>query len=414
MDIAYAHRLFGYVLWNEALTGQSLESIRTLAISMGIRFPEALLDGEYYLVATGYERRAYRSLGIDAITYDRQTYAFSQDIRSGIADMGYASEFAMHIYDDTKRLIFILSPRAGQAAAPLTVAEHINAGFQRLYREQFLGSDRFANYTVLSDVLSGWAALSPAFRELCELHQCGFFQLPPFVVTQRIVDSRRQALKQDETLWLTGELSAKIENGDQAGAQALLKELFLISLRHGYNLGLCYGMAAQVVARLTELCDEYGLDPACAPDGCNPHLHPTIEDLFHGLSGLLDRVLEQLRTSKRHFSPMTRMARIYIGRHHREPLTLGDIAAHVGVAPGYLSRVFNREVGESIPSYLTRIRVQHTTRQLCATDRPIKQIAQEAGFLGASYFSRIFKEIMGLSPKAYRDKARHPKLTAEP
>ena len=115
-DEAYASRLFSYVLWNEILTGQTLESVHKLSDSMGVEFPGELLKGPYHLLVTGLERRAYRMLGIDAVSYDNETYAYYQKVRGRILQLGYDAAFAMQIYDDTKPLIFVLKPVS--AAAP--------------------------------------------------------------------------------------------------------------------------------------------------------------------------------------------------------------------------------------------------------------------------------------------------------
>jgi AraC-like DNA-binding protein len=85
-----------------------------------------------------------------------------------------------------------------------------------------------------------------------------------------------------------------------------------------------------------------------------------------------------------------------------EPLALADLAAEVGWSQFHFLRTFRRVTGTTPHQYLLAARLRLATRLLLDTDRPITQIAYEAGFQDLSNFVRTFHRTTGKSPRAYR------------
>jgi AraC-like DNA-binding protein len=83
-------------------------------------------------------------------------------------------------------------------------------------------------------------------------------------------------------------------------------------------------------------------------------------------------------------------------------VTLDQMAEAANVSPGYLSRVFRRELGVS-PVHAVRLwRVHHASTLLARTNMQVQQIADLCGFEDAFHFSKTFKQMTGLAPRAYR------------
>jgi AraC family transcriptional regulator len=83
-------------------------------------------------------------------------------------------------------------------------------------------------------------------------------------------------------------------------------------------------------------------------------------------------------------------------------LTLTQIAAEVGVHPFHLSKVFRQFHHQTVGDYVNRLRVQFACAYLPEVDRPLSEISLEAGFADQSHFTRVFKQVTGLTPGAYR------------
>ncbi|OXS53725.1 hypothetical protein B1A99_29170 [Cohnella sp. CIP 111063] len=90
---------------------------------------------------------------------------------------------------------------------------------------------------------------------------------------------------------------------------------------------------------------------------------------------------------------------------YAEPLSIDELAKHVHLTPNYISNIFREAVGESIIDYLTKIRMKHAVRLLADESVRIYEVAEQTGYNSTSYFSVVFKNIYGISPKEYRDNA---------
>lgn len=92
----------------------------------------------------------------------------------------------------------------------------------------------------------------------------------------------------------------------------------------------------------------------------------------------------------------------FIDENHAEPLTLSAIAAAAGVGPREASRCFRRQLNLSPFEYLIGCRVDRAAERLRATDDSVTDIALGCGFASVSYFGKLFKERLGMTPSEYR------------
>lgn len=92
----------------------------------------------------------------------------------------------------------------------------------------------------------------------------------------------------------------------------------------------------------------------------------------------------------------------YIEAHLSEPLNLEHIAHQVGYSKYHLSRIFTREVGCSLHQYLQRRRLEEAAYQLAQGNKPVCEIAFEAGYESQQAFTYAFKRIYLMAPLAYR------------
>lgn len=124
-------------------------------------------------------------------------------------------------------------------------------------------------------------------------------------------------------------------------------------------------------------------------------------------------VLELLAESSRstaptHAAPPRWLARAidYLHGHFHEAVAIAEVAQVVGVHPSHLARVFRMHNGATIGDYLRRLRIEAARQQLARSDRPLCEIAADAGFADQSHFSRLFRAATGHTPAAYRRRHR--------
>ncbi len=90
------------------------------------------------------------------------------------------------------------------------------------------------------------------------------------------------------------------------------------------------------------------------------------------------------------------------------PATISSLAASCGLSPSALIRAFAAAVGTTPIDFAIRQRVRLGATLLRTTARGITSIAFDAGFQDGNYFSRQFRRVMGMSPRAYRARRGGP------
>lgn len=90
--------------------------------------------------------------------------------------------------------------------------------------------------------------------------------------------------------------------------------------------------------------------------------------------------------------------------YHEPEFSRADLAREVGISENTLSRVINQAFGKSFPRLLNELRVEDAKRMLHEPSIPIQVLAFEVGFNSLASFNRVFKEITGETPSAYRSK----------
>ena len=91
----------------------------------------------------------------------------------------------------------------------------------------------------------------------------------------------------------------------------------------------------------------------------------------------------------------------YLNEHLDEDISHNEIAAKYRIHPGYLSRLFKQEMGETLSEYLLRIRIERAASLLKDGRYKIGDIAGIVGYSASSYFSIMFKKFTGYSPREY-------------
>jgi AraC-like DNA-binding protein/mannose-6-phosphate isomerase-like protein (cupin superfamily) len=92
---------------------------------------------------------------------------------------------------------------------------------------------------------------------------------------------------------------------------------------------------------------------------------------------------------------------------HDADLGVELLAAELRCSPSHLSKLFHRETGERIVSYMTRIRLADAIDAIRHTTHSMKEIATACGFNDPNYFTRVFRKATGRSPVQYRAELHH-------
>lgn len=94
----------------------------------------------------------------------------------------------------------------------------------------------------------------------------------------------------------------------------------------------------------------------------------------------------------------------YIDSHYSENITLDILSNLTYVNKFHLVHLFTKQMGISPINYLINKRIDESKNLLTTTNYSIRDISSIVGFSNSSYFSQMFKKIIGTSPKSYKTK----------
>ncbi|WP_186578922.1 helix-turn-helix domain-containing protein [Aquibacillus kalidii] len=151
--------------------------------------------------------------------------------------------------------------------------------------------------------------------------------------------------------------------------------------------------------------------------GLNPELAYTMSDIFiqnieelndkHKVRNYMFDVLidfaDRVKTSrKKQYSRVINTCMSFIFKHLYNEITLSQLAAITEMNSSYLSTLFKKEVGISLSSYIQKERIEEAKSLLLLTSYSLTDICSLLQFSDQSYFTKVFKDVTGLTPKKYR------------
>ena len=105
-------------------------------------------------------------------------------------------------------------------------------------------------------------------------------------------------------------------------------------------------------------------------------------------------------------SSAVREACDYIRSNILQPLTVEGIAVDLGYTPYYFTRKFSKEMDMKVTDYIKQARIEYAQMELITTRKGIGEISDSLHFGSRNYFTKVFREITGMTPAAYREKYR--------
>ena len=93
----------------------------------------------------------------------------------------------------------------------------------------------------------------------------------------------------------------------------------------------------------------------------------------------------------------------YLDENYESKISLDGLCAKFFISKHYLTHSFKEQFGMTITSYLLSVRITHAKQLLRFTNKSVEEIGYEVGIGAPHYFSRVFKEVEGVSPTVYRE-----------
>ncbi|MBT9317855.1 response regulator transcription factor [Leptothoe spongobia] len=132
------------------------------------------------------------------------------------------------------------------------------------------------------------------------------------------------------------------------------------------------------------------------------------EDLKRGLQTALppspDTQSQKATTAETIFPDCPRLTAVFefIEAHYQQSINLTDVAQAVGYSPAYLTNLSQSHTGRTVKAWIIERRMAQARQLLASTAESIKQIADSIGYADASYFTRQFRKLHGVTPQVWR------------
>ncbi|HHU78177.1 MAG: helix-turn-helix domain-containing protein [Caldicoprobacterales bacterium] len=92
----------------------------------------------------------------------------------------------------------------------------------------------------------------------------------------------------------------------------------------------------------------------------------------------------------------------YVHKHYRNNIQLEDVAEILNLNPVYTGSYFKKRTGYSIKQYINHVRINQAKNLLASGDYTVTEVAQMCGYHDIFYFSKVFKQIEGVSPSYFQ------------
>lgn len=131
----------------------------------------------------------------------------------------------------------------------------------------------------------------------------------------------------------------------------------------------------------------------------------TIEEFMENFKKTLEKLCGEIRKAKMETQTvLMKQIESYIEERYQDSsFSLVEIADYFGYTPSHMSKLISQNMNQSFSEILQEKRLNYTKNCLINTNKPIAQIAQEAGYTNISNFTRRFKSSENITPGQYRN-----------
>ncbi|USG67148.1 response regulator transcription factor [Brevibacillus ruminantium] len=207
-----------------------------------------------------------------------------------------------------------------------------------------------------------------------------------------------------------------LHDGDREQLKQWMYREFLHKTEPYPEPGLLRIRLTSILAQVRRFMKSHGLDEGVLEEKYHrvfetilytPVLYRIVQELLLFIYELLDSATVHREESRR---DLIEQAIRYLEENYaRADLRLEEVARHVDRSPAYFSSLLTKRQGVSFRQLLTTIRLREAERLLLESRLSVQEIAERTGFVNANYFSKIFKEKSGTTPRSFRNQKKREK-----
>lgn len=279
----------------------------------------------------------------------------------------------------------------------LTVSEHLK---QQLH--EYFGINIFACF---SDEIQQFESLPLQYSKLKLLSRYHFY-----IGSEDIVgygyNCNESEFNQIRGLNLVNEMEEALLKNNRTFAEKILNEVFYLSKNiNPLDLNLVYEMCYQIIVAIkrmivnkSEQTEEMAYILKVNFDDLLQY--KSVISLKHFMLRTVSVIMGQENQVK--YSDIVETGIDLLQENYNKNISLEEICKQISVSKNYFSFLFKQEVGISVWTYLTELRLNAAKKLLIETDMKNYEIAKQVGYDNPSYFSMLFKNHESMTPREYR------------
>lgn len=206
------------------------------------------------------------------------------------------------------------------------------------------------------------------------------------------------------------QVQSNLQSGNKNTVLHLLLEESGLTSCEGWKYAKVMQLAKEIGMTLTQFAIKHRPEnPVADMDALADNICYAVESLeIRGVCDAVKAAVEHLLPGQQTLPADTtrqivRQAAAYIDENYFEDLNLSLLAERFRMESSYFSRMFRQELGENPIFYITRKRIEKAQNLIAHTDTNLTEIAFLVGYNDYSYFNRVFKKSVGMSPREYRN-----------
>lgn len=221
------------------------------------------------------------------------------------------------------------------------------------------------------------------------------------------------------------DLKHLLHSNNRRAIQELLRET--IGLAYCSTQKWSYIRVKQTVKRVCNILEDYASDGSRTEDilgleSLIDYIDKVVEELDQlSLLAELDEVVAYVLEGQQEettdtIAGVVRQAVRYVDEHYFEELSLTLLAERYHVESSYFSKMFRQETGKNLMLYIADKRIGKAKEYMKNEKLNLTEIAFMTGYDDYTYFNRVFRKLVGKSPREYRaeiSKGGMPDATCE-
>ena len=317
------------------------------------------------------------------------------------------------LYDKTDKLGICLGPFL-MVEVDDFISEDIGSHFNEEDREKIFDSVRDIPYIEISNVS---AYSNMLFMAACHIAKKNSLDI---TILEQLADNSKEQFdyilnaKDDlfngYPLQTEHVLSDNIKNGNLSAARSALNNLSShLFLNAAGDVDVVRARVIELVTLMSRAAVDGGADAEKMLAFSKGYISSafnlkTIRDYNSLLSdALLKFANSVLDTSNLSHSNVILNTVAYIRNNYMKRIIMDDIAKNVGLSVSYISRIFKKEMGYSLITFLNKVRIDNAKILLLENNIPLVEVAYLCGFEDQTYFNKVFKKLTGFTPGKFRE-----------